>query len=75
MGKHCKKHKRRPQGSCVDYKQGKYMTMSNTTQNTPVQPAPQVRPRKPNETGTISVQAHFRISDPQTQKTIVEGRG
>jgi len=31
--------------------------------------------RKPNETGTISVQAHFRISDPQTQKTIVEGRG
>jgi hypothetical protein len=58
----------------VDYKQGKYMTMSNTTQNTPVQPALQVR-RKPNETGTISVQAHFRISDPQTQKTIVEGRG
>jgi hypothetical protein len=58
----------------VDYKQGKYMTMSNTTQNTPVQPAPQVR-QKPNETGTISVQAHFKISDPQTQKTIVEGRG
>ena len=74
MGKHCKKRKRRPQGSCVDYKQGKYMTMSNTTQNTPVQPAPQVR-QKPNETGTISVQVHFRISDPQTQKTIVEGRG
>jgi hypothetical protein len=69
-----KKLTHKPQGSCVDYKQGKYMTMSNTTQNTPVQPAPQVR-RKPNETGTISVQAHFRISDPQTQKTIVEGRG
>jgi len=50
--------------------------MSNTTQNTPAAPAPQQpRPRRPNETGTISVQAHFRISDPTTQKTIVEGRG
>jgi hypothetical protein len=75
MELHYKKHKRKPQGSCVDYKQGKYMTMSNTTKNTPVNPASQVRPRKPNETGTISVQAHFRISDPQTQKIIVEGRG
>ena len=50
--------------------------MSNTTPNKPVTTAPQQeRPRRPNETGTISVQAHFRISDPATQKTIVEGRG
>jgi hypothetical protein len=30
--------------------------------------------RRPNETGTISVQAHMRIFDPTTQKTYVEGR-
>ena len=30
--------------------------------------------RRPNETGTISVQAHMRIFDPKTQKTYVEGR-
>ena len=34
--------------------------------------APQLR--RPNETGTISVQAHMRIFDPKTQKTYVEGR-
>lgn len=32
-------------------------------------------PRKPNETGTISVQGHVRIFDPNTKKTIVETRG
>jgi len=32
------------------------------------------QPRKPNEQGTISVQAHLRIFDPKTQKTYVEGR-
>ena len=30
--------------------------------------------RRPNETGTISVQAHMRIFDPKNQKTYVEGR-
>ena len=49
--------------------------MSNTTPNKPVTAPQQERPRRPNEMGTISVQAHFRISDPTTQKTIVEGRG
>jgi hypothetical protein len=49
--------------------------MSNTTPNKPVTAPQQARPRRPNEMGTISVQAHFRISDPKTQKTIVEGRG
>lgn len=31
-------------------------------------------PRRPNEMGSISVQAHIRIFDPKTQKTYVEGR-
>jgi hypothetical protein len=48
--------------------------MSNTVQQ-PLQAAnTQAKPRRPNEQGTISVQAHFRIFDPATQKTIVEGR-
>lgn len=32
------------------------------------------QPRKPNEQGTVQVQAHMRIFDPKTQKTYVEGR-
>jgi hypothetical protein len=48
--------------------------MSNSNSKTP-QPAQSTQPaRKPNETGTISVQAHMRIYDPKTQKTFVEGR-
>jgi hypothetical protein len=50
------------------------MTMSNTQSNQPKQPAPAAAARKPNEKGTISVQAHMRIYDPQTKKTYVEGR-
>jgi hypothetical protein len=30
--------------------------------------------RRPNETGTISVQGHIRISDPQTKQVFVEKR-
>lgn len=49
--------------------------MSNTAPKQPNQteskPAQQ---RRPNETGSISVQAHMRIFDPKTQKTYVEGR-
>jgi len=41
---------------------------STETQKTAAQP------RRPNETGSISVQAHMRIFDPKTQKTYVEGR-
>jgi len=48
--------------------------MSNTVPNMPKDSKPEARPRKPNETGTISVQAHMRIFDPKTQKTFVEGR-
>jgi hypothetical protein len=29
---------------------------------------------KPNEHGSIVVQAHFKIFDPQTKKVYVEGR-
>jgi len=49
--------------------------MSNTVpkQATETQKtAPQSR--RPNETGTISGQAHMRIFDPKTQRTYVEGR-
>lgn len=50
------------------------MTMSNTPENKQPEPAKTV-PRRPNELGTISVQAHMRIFDPKTNKTIVETRG
>jgi hypothetical protein len=48
--------------------------MSNTQQKQPVEPKAQENLRRPNETGSISVQAHMRIFDPKTQKTYVEGR-
>lgn len=50
--------------------------MQNTkpmTEN--VKPKADEKQRKPNEKGSISVQAHMRIFDPKTQKTYVEGRG
>jgi hypothetical protein len=48
--------------------------MSNTQQNQPVEPKKDQTSGKPNETGTINVQGHFRVFDPKTQKTYVEGR-
>jgi len=48
--------------------------MSNTVPNSPKDVKTEAKPRKPNETGSISVQAHMRIFDPKTQKTYVEGR-
>jgi len=48
--------------------------MSNTVPNSPKDNNTTAKPRKPNEQGTISVQAHMRIFDPKTQKTYVEGR-
>jgi hypothetical protein len=50
------------------------MTMANTPQDQTKTQTTQPAPRRPNETGTISVQAHMRIFDPKTQKTYVEGR-
>jgi len=48
--------------------------MSNTQPTKTVDPKQQTMPVKPNETGTINVQGYFRVFDPNTQKTIVEGR-
>ena len=50
--------------------------MANTQENPKVQQlsTDQKPPTRPNENGTISVQAHMRIFDPKTQQTFVEGR-
>ena len=49
--------------------------MSNTASTQSTETQQKAAPaRRPNETGTISVQAHMRIFDPKTQKTYVEGR-
>lgn len=50
------------------------MIMTTTQATTPVTPAAQQKSARPNETGSISVQAHMRIFDPITNKTYVEGR-
>ena len=43
------------------------------TQNTKLpQPAPPTK--KPNETGSISVEGHVRIFDPKTKEVLVEKR-
>jgi|TARA_R110000822_G_scaffold285242_1_gene406598 hypothetical protein len=43
--------------------------IQNTTPQQPVTPA-----KKPQETGTISVEGHIRIFDPKTKEVIVEKR-
>jgi hypothetical protein len=43
----------------------------NTTQNQPVQ---QPVPKKPNDTGSISVEGFVRIFDPETKEVFVEKR-
>jgi len=48
--------------------------MSNTQQNQKVEQKNEQKPGKPNETSTINVQGFFRVFDPKTQKTYVEGR-
>ena len=48
--------------------------MSNTQQTKIISSKQPQVPVKPNETGTINVQGYFRVFDPNTQKTIVEGR-
>jgi hypothetical protein len=48
------------------------MTDKNQTiKQTVTEKTPQ---RRPNDTGTISVQGHIRISDPQTKQVFVEKR-
>lgn len=48
--------------------------MANTQSTQIAEPKKEAKPQKPNETGSISVQAHMRIFDPKTQRTYVEGR-
>ena len=50
--------------------------MSNTMQKQPVvaKPVPKTQPKRPNETGTISVEGHVRIFDPNTKQVYLEGR-
>jgi hypothetical protein len=48
--------------------------MSNVQQPTTGQKS-QPNAKKPNELGSISVQAHLKIFDPKTQKVHMEGRG
>ena len=50
--------------------------MTNTANNTQnqQQKAVQQQQRRPNESGTISVEAHMKIFDPNTKKVYVEGR-
>ena len=52
------------------------MTMSNTQENKSNLPQPSVvqQDRKPNDAGTIVVQAHMKIYDPKTKQVYVEGR-
>ena len=44
--------------------------MTQNTQQQPTQPAP----KRPNDTGSISVEGHVRIFDPKTKETFVEKR-
>jgi len=48
--------------------------MSNTQLNQQVEKKNEQKPSKPNETSTVNVQGYFRVFDPKTQKTYVEGR-
>lgn len=49
--------------------------MVNQRKNAPTKPAPEAKPaRRPNEHGSIVVQAHMKIFDPQTKRVYVEGR-
>ena len=48
--------------------------MNQSTNKQPTKPVVIKAPKKPNETGSISVEGHIRIFDPQTQTTFVEKR-
>jgi len=50
------------------------MAKNESNLNTaPMAPAP-IAAKRPNEAGTIRVEAHMRIFDPKTGQTLVEGR-
>lgn len=49
--------------------------MSNLDQSKQTMPQQSGNQKRPNETGSINVQAFLRIFDPNSKKTIVEKRG
>ena len=48
--------------------------MTDKKQINHVQDTKKPAQRRPNETGSVSVQGHIRISDPQTKQVFVEKR-
>ena len=51
--------------------------MSTTMPKQPVNATPeqkQPQPKRPNEQGSFSVEAHVRIFDPKTREVYMEGR-
>ena len=50
------------------------MDHNNTPSTQPTQAAPQTPPKRPNETGSISVEGFVKIFDPNTKEKFVEKR-
>lgn len=48
--------------------------MTQNTTPTPQTPANTQAPKRPNDTGSISVEGHVRIFDPKTKEVYVEKR-
>jgi len=48
--------------------------MANDQENLKPAPPENSPVSRPNEAGTIKIEAHMRIFDPKTGKTLVEGR-
>lgn len=49
--------------------------MQNQQQNTPIAPPMKPTERRPNERSGLDIAEFVRISDPQTQETVLEKRG
>jgi hypothetical protein len=62
-----------PQGFYGAYSQGKY-SMSENIQSTQANSAVKPAAKRPNETGSISVQGFVKIFDPATKQVFVEKR-
>ena len=48
--------------------------MNQNRENNQVAQQPKPAPKRPNETGSISVEGHVRIFDPTTKEIFVEKR-
>lgn len=48
--------------------------MTDNIMPTPPNPAAKPAPKRPNETGSISVEGFIKIFDPETKKVFVEKR-